>query len=637
MRRFLACLVALAAFATPAAAQAANIVVDTTAPISSSACGLVNAVAAADADEPSGKCIAGEGDDQIEFDLPLPAEIVLTGAPLQISQGTKLTILGPGANQLTVSGNDISRVFEVGNEGGMGGETGDLTLTDLTIADGRANEIGAGLYIQYSSVARLIRVTVRDNEVIGSGKFAEGAGIMNQGVLTVADSTITGNVARNISPAAGSEANGAGITSERTKVVVERSTISGNSTILEAAAENGHARGGGIFAFTLTDLTVRDSTVSGNRVEMNTAPGNEAGGGGIFLFPVPGATIENSTIAGNTAPLGANFVTEGAVTIRSTIIARPLGAAANCAATGAGAITSLGYNLDDGSSCGFAGTGDQSNVDPRLAPTLAANGGPTETLALLNGSPAVDQGLAAPGETVDARGFKRPVEIPAVPNASGGDGADIGAFEVQVPRAEVVRGPAEGGTIAEAEPTFEFDAVGLATGFVCSLDGAVPAPCTSPFRTPKLANGGHAFTVTALGEAGYAGETVSRTFTVDVRTPAVPEPKQPTKQDPPKNDPPNRVAPRAKIGAVPAKTTKRRVKIRFSATEAGSTFQCKLDSRKWRGCSSPYSTPKLQLGKHVFRLKVTGPTGLTRSKPATKAFRVVARPSPGSRGPKRRR
>ncbi|MBS1893814.1 MAG: hypothetical protein JST59_21150, partial [Actinobacteria bacterium] len=67
----------------------------------------------------------------------------------------------------------------------------------------------------------------------------------------------------------------------------------------------------------------------------------------------------------------------------------------------------------------------------------------------------------------------------------------------------------------------------------------------------------------------------------------------------------------------------RRVKIRFSASEAGSTFRCKLDNRKWQSCRSPYMTPKLALGRHVFKLKAVGTTGLV-GKPATKSFRVVS-------------
>jgi hypothetical protein len=83
------------------------------------------------------------------------------------------------------------------------------------------------------------------------------------------------------------------------------------------------------------------------------------------------------------------------------------------------------------------------------------------------------------------------------------------------------------------------------------------------------------------------------------------------------------VAPRATISGLPARTTKRRLSIRFSANEPGSRFQCKLDKRKWRSCRSPYKTPRLALGGHVFKLKATGPTGLTSPSATTRTFRVL--------------
>jgi hypothetical protein len=59
---------------------------------------------------------------------------------------------------------------------------------------------------------------------------------------------------------------------------------------------------------------------------------------------------------------------------------------------------------------------------------LQDNGGPTLTHALLPGSPAIDQGNSS-GVYVDQRRFHRPVDVPGIPNAVGGDGSDIGAFE----------------------------------------------------------------------------------------------------------------------------------------------------------------------------------------------------------------
>ena len=67
-------------------------------------------------------------------------------------------------------------------------------------------------------------------------------------------------------------------------------------------------------------------------------------------------------------------------------------------------------------------------IDPLLGP-LADNGGPTQTHALLLGSPALDAGNST--LTTDQRGFTRPVDLANVANVTGGNGADIGAFELQ--------------------------------------------------------------------------------------------------------------------------------------------------------------------------------------------------------------
>src|SRR3989442_4403300 len=96
-----------------------------------------------------------------------------------------------------------------------------------------------------------------------------------------------------------------------------------------------------------------------------------------------------------------------------------------------------GYTLssDDGGGL-LTATGAQINTDPMLGP-LQDNGGPTFTHALLAGSPAIDQGkrdtIPALASNTDQRGFPRPVDFPAIANAAGGDGSDIGAFEVQNP------------------------------------------------------------------------------------------------------------------------------------------------------------------------------------------------------------
>ena len=85
---------------------------------------------------------------------------------------------------------------------------------------------------------------------------------------------------------------------------------------------------------------------------------------------------------------------------------------------------SRGHNIASGADCKFTATGDLQNTDPRLAP-LADNGGPVETSALRQGSPAVDAVAAAACPSTDARGVLRPA----------GGGCDIGAFEIATPAA----------------------------------------------------------------------------------------------------------------------------------------------------------------------------------------------------------
>ena len=106
----------------------------------------------------------------------------------------------------------------------------------------------------------------------------------------------------------------------------------------------------------------------------------------------------------------------------------------------AGPFTSERFNLVgvvDGST-GFTDhvRGDQigtaaAPLAPRIGP-LQMNGGPTPTHALLPGSPAVNQGLCF-GVHTNQRGLPRPVLFPGIPKAAGGDGTDIGAFELQTP------------------------------------------------------------------------------------------------------------------------------------------------------------------------------------------------------------
>jgi hypothetical protein len=93
-------------------------------------------------------------------------------------------------------------------------------------------------------------------------------------------------------------------------------------------------------------------------------------------------------------------------------------------------VSSAGFNLSDDDGSGFlTGSGDQINTPAKLAP-LAHYGGPTKTHALMADSPAIDQGLSE-NLRHDHRGFPGPFDFPGIASADGGNGADIGAVEMQ--------------------------------------------------------------------------------------------------------------------------------------------------------------------------------------------------------------
>ncbi len=310
-------------------------------------------------------------------------------------------------NNCTVTGNSAR---DIGRSGGglLSFNHGMVTLTDCTISGNSAGESGGGLLSGLGSVTTLTNCTVT-----GNSSYIFGGGLINYGTATLTGCTISGNYAGNFGGGLYHADTGPGAT-------LTNCTVSGNTA---------RAKGGGIFSNGTTMLT--NCTISDN------SAGQE--GGAIFNGDTdfgPGTTAEltNCTVTGNSAQQGGglwnyynSFNKSGTMTIVDTIVA------ANTATTSGpdalGNFVSQGNNLigeTDGSSgwVAFDLTGTiVQPLDPVLAP-LAYYGGPTETMALLPGSPAIDAGnnaLIPVGVTTDQRGYARIV--------SGT--VDIGAFEAQ--------------------------------------------------------------------------------------------------------------------------------------------------------------------------------------------------------------
>src|SRR5262249_15657214 len=153
----------------------------------------------------------------------------------------------------------------------------------------------------------------------------------------------------------------------------------------------------------------------------NSATGSD---GGITSSTLSSATasvtVLNCTIANNTAPAGSgidNIKGTGTPTfnVKNTIISG--NTPVNVSVGNGGTITSQGNNIVGDSSSGFAASGDKTNTNPLLGP-LQNNGGSTQTMALLQGSPAIDAGNNTGAPATDQRGVTRPQHVTV----------DIGAY-----------------------------------------------------------------------------------------------------------------------------------------------------------------------------------------------------------------
>ncbi len=432
------CLILLTVLFGVSAARAATYTVDTTADnelltactavtVDCSLRGAINranatiaadtidfAIAVGDAGCPNGVCtffLTGE-------------QIGLTGGQLIINSAATagaLTITNStGAGNLLISGNTASRVFYL-NFGA------NLTINGITITKGN----GTGTTNSFNN--------------------GSGGGIFNNGTLTLTNSIVSGNTASSIVSGNAASNQGGGIFNDFGTTTLINSTVSGNtavggggiynqgtttltnSTISSNAASN---QGGGIFNQGGT-MTLTNSTVSRNRA---------SGSGGILnnsgIVNLTSVTVTLNDLTDTTCTTCAGGIRNfGTANLKNTIVAVNITFNASSSPDFLGAVAATSsFNLIGN---GFGTTGisngdansnqvgsSASPIDPKLG-ALANNGGATQTHALLTGSPAIDKGNSF-GLTTDQRGLTRPVDNPGITNATGGDGADIGAFEVQL-------------------------------------------------------------------------------------------------------------------------------------------------------------------------------------------------------------
>jgi parallel beta-helix repeat protein len=191
---------------------------------------------------------AAKGGDTIVFAPSLDGQtITLTSGELYINKS--LTISGPGAAQLTVSGGKTTRIFEVAAKN-------QLALSGLTISNGNGNAAGVG------------------------------GGILNHGKLTVTSSTLSSNSSRD---------GGAIFNDGDGSTTISNCTLSGNT-----ATYAGY--GGAIY--NAGSMTISNSTLSGNTVAPHFDGTYVGGYGGAIYFDGGSLSLSNSTLSNNTAPYG---------------------------------------------------------------------------------------------------------------------------------------------------------------------------------------------------------------------------------------------------------------------------------------------------------------------------------------------
>src|SRR5262245_59715428 len=204
--------------------------------------------------------------DTIVFQSGLTGTITLNGTQLP-TVDEPLTIQGPGADLLTLSGNDASRILNINTGAGH-----DVTIEGLTLTRGDATGGFGGAIFKTDA-----DLFIRNSAITESHATFNGGGVSSKfGMLVLDRATISGNTAGD---------DGGGLVFDETAGTVATSTISGNTA----------EQGGGI-AVIIASLSVSSSTITGNRA---VGPGPYAGGGGI------------SSVAGDPDPILRNTIVAG--------------------------------------------------------------------------------------------------------------------------------------------------------------------------------------------------------------------------------------------------------------------------------------------------------------------------------------
>jgi hypothetical protein len=408
----------------------------------------------------------------VTFAANVTGTIALTTGELAINKS--ITIVGPGADQLAISGNFQSRVISIAASIGTVGISG-LTIRDgATKADGSDFYGGGGVLIVNGTV-NLTSCLITNNNATSSGN-PDGGGVDNEGgTVTISRCAITNNTVTNNVASNGAFYFGGGVFSEGTAMTIDQSTITGNM-----CAPFGN--GGGLAFF--TNVTLTNSTVYGNG----------ANGGGNILRAGGTLTFKNNIIGGGllTGVNGAGLDISGA------------------------GFNSQDYNLIQTTTGGtITGTTTHNLTgNPALLP-LGNYGGPIPSMLPAPNSPALNAGDTALVSGTDQRGLPRFV----------GGQADIGAVETNYSLA-ASGGASQGTTINTPFPTALQATAQESGNGISGLTVTFTAPGSNPSGTfPGPASAANVVTGpggVATAPTFTAGGTTGGYFVTATIGPAIP-------------------------------------------------------------------------------------------------------------------
>jgi hypothetical protein len=397
-----------------------------------------------------------------------------------------------GGTPQTLTDVAITDNIATGGRGGQGGEGG---TSGSGGAGGLAGYgIGAGIELGDGSVLSATDTLIAGNQALGSvggdgggggtttgipgvggqGEPSDGGALFSNGSVALTNVTIAGNTASGSTGGAGGAARSSG-------------PMAG-----AAGAYGIGGTGGGVALFNGASGSFASVTIADN-----TAAEGVGGAGGAGAHG--GATGSTGPSFGSGG--GDVYLTSAGLTIRGSIIASGDGAAGeqNCGFGGGGTLTSAGHNLDDSGECiAKAAAGDLTDTPAGLA-SLANNGGPTETIALLAGSAAIRAGET---QCVNASGHQLTTDQRGLPR---GEPCDIGAFEGQAP------------TVTAAPSVTGTPQAGLTVDCTGAYGGDAPQTVTTQWLragTPIAVATGVSYTVLAsdAGDALSCQETVTNAF-----------------------------------------------------------------------------------------------------------------------------